>query len=88
MPLTLAPAALLGRDADCALALPEDDLVSARHARLVQEGDGVLLEDLESTNKTFLNGVAIRAPHPVDDGDLIRIGRSEFRIRLQRDSDE
>jgi hypothetical protein len=88
VPLTLAPAAVLGRDADCTLALPEDERVSARHAQLILEGDQVLLQDLESTNKTFLNGVAIHAPHPVDDGDLIRIGRSEFRIRLEQDSGE
>jgi hypothetical protein len=76
---------------------PSSDRASSRCRRLCATApaerpgslpsDRVLLEDLGSTNKTFLNGVAIHAPHPVDDGDLIRVGRSEFRIRLQQDSD-
>ena len=87
VPLSLAPAALLGRDTACTLALPEDDRVSTRHARLVLQGRQVVLEDLGSTNQTFLNGVAIGAPHPIHDGDLLRIGGSEFRVRLQRHTD-
>ena len=87
VPLSLAPAALLGRDTGCALALPEDDRVSTRHARLVLQGRQVVLEDLGSTNQTFLNGVAIGAPHPIHDGDLLRIGGSEFRVRLQQHTD-
>jgi len=80
--VSLERAATLGRDAGCALALAEDDLVSARHARLVTDGDRILLKDLGSTNGTFLNGIAIRAPHPLADGDLIRVGASELRLRL------
>jgi Mg-chelatase subunit ChlD len=78
--LTLAPAVLIGRNADCTLTLPDDELVSGQHARLAQRDKLVLLEDLGSTNGTLLNGVAIHAPHPLADGDLVRLGCTEFRI--------
>ncbi|WP_295587441.1 FHA domain-containing protein [uncultured Lamprocystis sp.] len=85
--VSLAPTALIGRDAGCALALPEDDRVSTRHARLAFQGRQVVLEDLGSTNQTFLNGVAIGDPHPLHDGDLLRIGGSEFRVHLLEHAD-
>lgn len=83
--LALPPDAVLGRRPDCTLSLPQDDLVSGRHARLTVEGRRVLVADLGSTNQTFLNGVAVHAPHPLSDGDLLRIGQSEFRVRLSAD---
>ncbi|WP_170265802.1 VWA domain-containing protein [Thiohalocapsa marina] len=84
--LALPPDAVLGRRPDCTLSLPQDDLVSGRHARLTLEGRRVLVADLGSTNQTFLNGVAVHAPHPLSDGDVLRIGQSEFRVRLTADS--
>ena len=80
--LVPAPALLLGRDPACALVLPDDDRVSARHAQLRVQDGRVLLEDLGSTNGTVLNGVAIHAAHPIADGDLVRLGGTEVRIGL------
>ncbi len=77
--LVLAPA-LIGRAANCALVLPDDDEVSACHARLSLAGKGAILEDLGSTNGTVLNGVPLSAPHPVRDGDVVRIGQTEWRL--------
>jgi pSer/pThr/pTyr-binding forkhead associated (FHA) protein len=82
--IDLPPAAVLGRRADCALALPQDDLISGRHAELRLQDQRVLIADLGSTNQTFVNGVAIQAPHPLVEGDLLRIGQSEFRVQLGR----
>lgn len=77
-----APAILLGRDPTCTLALPGDDRVSGRHARIRAEGRALLIEDLNSTNGTALNGVAVHAASPLCDGDLIRLGGTELRVGL------
>jgi pSer/pThr/pTyr-binding forkhead associated (FHA) protein len=78
--LVLAPAALIGRSGACALALGDDDEVSAQHARLVAQGHLVILADLGSTNGTLLNGVPLTAPSPVRDGDVVRLGQTELRV--------
>jgi predicted component of type VI protein secretion system len=56
----------------------EDPFASSRHARLVREGPVIVLEDLGSTNGTYLNGEALDGPQPLHPGDRIRIGDSEF----------
>ena len=55
-----------------------DPRMSGRHARLVRELSGWVLEDLGSTNGTYLNGEPLRGPQPLHVGDSIRIGDSEF----------
>ena len=56
----------------------EDPFASARHARVVRQGDLLVLEDLGSTNGTYLNGEIIQGPQPLHPGDRIRIGDNEF----------
>ncbi len=82
--LTAAPAILLGRDPSCTLVLSDDDRVSGRHAWIRAEGRVILIEDLDSTNGTALNGVAVQAPSPLADGDLIRLGGTELRVGLPK----
>ena len=48
----------IGRDPECGLTL-EDDMVSWHHAKIYKSGEEYVLEDLESTNGTLLNGVQI-----------------------------
>jgi putative ABC transport system ATP-binding protein len=50
--------------------------VSRQHARIIQHGTQVLLEDLQSTNGTFLNGERVTAPTPLKDGDAINLGNT------------
>ena len=69
--------ATMGRGASCEIQL-EDNFASTNHARLIPQGDSVVLEDLGSTNGTYLNGQALTGPQPLHDGDRIRIGDSEF----------
>jgi Mg-chelatase subunit ChlD len=78
--LALDPAALIGRAGACSLRLAEDDEVSTQHARLSLQGRQAILEDLGSTNQTWLNGVPLSAPHPVRDGDVLRVGQTELRL--------
>jgi hypothetical protein len=73
----LSDGALLGRGEAADIRL-EDTFASARHARLVPQGEVMVLEDLGSTNGTYLNGEPLRGPQPLHVGDSIRIGDSEF----------
>jgi hypothetical protein len=73
----LSDGAVLGRGDDVDLKL-EDSFASTRHARIVAQGDVIVLEDLGSTNGTYLNGQPLTGPQPLHAGDSIRIGDSEF----------
>jgi hypothetical protein len=73
----LSDGAVLGRGDEVDIQL-EDSFASTAHARLVPQGDVVVLEDLGSTNGTYLNGEPLRGPQPLHVGDRIRIGDSEF----------
>jgi hypothetical protein len=69
--------ALLGRGEQANIRL-DDGFASSAHARLVRQGEAIVLEDLGSTNGTFLNGEPMTGPQPLHDGDRVRIGDSEF----------
>src|SRR4051794_5650530 len=73
----LTEGALLGRGDQVDIRL-EDGFASSAHARLTPRGDVMVLEDLGSTNGTYLNGEPLRGPQPLHAGDKIRIGDSEF----------
>ena len=57
----------------------EDPFASSAHARISREGHVVVIEDLGSTNGTYLNDAPLSGPKPLHDGDRIRIGDSEFQ---------
>jgi hypothetical protein len=56
----------------------EDPFASSRHARIARQGHVVVIEDLGSTNGTYLNDQPLSGPQPLHPGDRIRIGDSEF----------
>ena len=56
----------------------DDPFASAHHARISREGFVVVIEDLGSTNGTYLNEEPLNGPQPLHPGDRIRIGDSEF----------
>jgi FHA domain len=58
----------------------EDPEVSRRHAVLRRSGGSVVVEDLDSTNGTFVNGERIRSPITVRPGDQVRVGRTTLEI--------
>ena len=73
----LSDGALLGRGDQADIVL-EDSFASSSHARLVPHGDVIVLEDLGSTNGTYLNEEPLRGPQPLHPGDRVRIGDSVF----------
>jgi pSer/pThr/pTyr-binding forkhead associated (FHA) protein len=56
----------------------EDPFASSRHAKITRQGRTVVIEDLGSTNGTYLNDSPLTGPQPLHDGDRIRIGDSAF----------
>jgi predicted component of type VI protein secretion system len=69
--------AVLGRG-DAAEIRLEDPFASSRHAQLLMQAGVVVLEDLGSTNGTYLNEELLAGPAPLHVGDRVRIGDSEF----------
>jgi hypothetical protein len=70
---------MIGRGADCQLIL-DDDYVSTRHARVATVEDGYYIEDLGSTNGTYVNGQRITAPTMITLADTVRIGKTIMRL--------
>ncbi len=68
-----------GRDPDCDQTLSYP-MISWRHARLSRSGTDWLIEDLGSTNGTFLNGQRVQAGTRVGSGDIVSLGTYQFKI--------
>ena len=59
----------------------EDDYASGRHARLFPQGSRWFLEDLGSTNGTFIGENQLSRPQPVELGQRIRIGKTVLELK-------
>lgn len=70
----------IGREPIHPIALVNDMGVSRNHAQIIKQGNETLIEDLGSTNGTYVNGVRISAPTPIKPGDTIQFGASLFRV--------
>jgi FHA domain-containing protein len=70
----------LGRGGQNDLVLDGDEFASARHARIEVRGDGVWVQDLDSTNGTYVNGSRVAGAQRLDPGDLLRVGETDLRI--------
>jgi hypothetical protein len=77
MEYEIGEGAILGRGDQAEIRL-EDPFASSRHARLVRQAGVVIIEDLGSTNGTYLNEELLGGPQPLHPGDRVRIGDSEF----------
>jgi pSer/pThr/pTyr-binding forkhead associated (FHA) protein len=78
--LTLnSSALLLGRGSDNDVNLARDEFASSKHARVEPRRDGVWVEDVGSTNGTYLNGIRLTQAKRLAPGDVVRIGETELR---------
>jgi hypothetical protein len=71
---------LIGRGNDAAIKL-DDDYVSTRHARIAASGDQWFVEDLGSTNGTYIGTVRITQPTTITLGTQVRIGKTILELR-------
>lgn len=70
----------IGRSNKCNIVLG-DSYVSQVHARVFQRGDAYVVEDLGSTNGTYLNGKRLLAPAEVQRGDRIKMGKTVLELK-------
>ena len=71
---------LIGRGPDAAIRL-DDDYVSTRHARIAASGDQWFVEDLGSTNGTYIGTVRITQPTTITLGTQVRIGKTILELK-------
>ncbi|HKI53650.1 MAG TPA: FHA domain-containing protein, partial [Anaerolineales bacterium] len=72
--LTL-PEIVIGRDDSADITVPSQ-AVSRKHAKLRREGDGYVIEDMGSSNGTFVNSQKVTGPRALNAGDQIRLGKA------------
>ena len=70
----------IGRGNNNDVPLPEDEFASGRHARFEPRRDGVYVEDIGSTNGTFVNGIRLTRERKLTPGDVVRIGETDLRF--------
>ena len=75
----VGPGLMIGRALACDITI-DDSYASGRHARLYDRDGHVYIEDLNSTNGTYVNGARLHAQQELRAGDVIRIGDAELRF--------
>ncbi len=70
----------VGRSSDNDLPLDGDEFASAHHARFQPRRDGVYIEDVGSTNGTYVNGILLERDRRLVPGDVVRIGETDLRF--------
>ena len=70
----------IGRGAPNDIRLDDDEFASSHHARVEPRRDGVWVEDIGSTNGTFVNGTRLGRPQQLAPGDVVTIGQTDLRF--------
>jgi FHA domain len=73
----------MGRGSQNDVQLDRDEFASSTHARIEPRRDGVWVEDIGSTNGTYLNGIRLTRPKRLTPGDILRVGETELRYELE-----
>ncbi len=79
--IEVAAPTTVGRDAHSGIRLDRDEFASATHARIEPRPDGAWVDDLGSTNGTFVNGTKLKRAQLAKVGDVIRIGATELQVQ-------
>ncbi len=81
----LRPVSRIGRDLRLDIR-PHDPEISRHHTTITFDGRGFTVEDLNSTNGTFLNEERVNGKRPMKPGDIIRVGSSSMRFEFHPES--
>ena len=81
VPVDALPVAI-GRGGQNEVPLDGDEFASAQHARFESKRDGLWVEDIGSTNGTFVNGARVTTPRRLTKGDVVRVGQTDFRVEV------
>jgi len=76
---------VLGRAADCQISMPEVTSLSRNHVRLTYKTETVVIEDLQSTNGTYVNDRRIEEATALRSGDRFQAGGAHFKFLQERD---
>ncbi len=79
--IEVASPTVVGRDAASGIRLEHDEFASARHARIEPRPEVALVDDLGSTNGTFVNGTKLKRAQLAKAGDVIKIGSTELQVQ-------
>jgi hypothetical protein len=71
----------IGRAANNDVSLPTDEYASGRHARIEPRRDGVWVQDVGSTNGTYVNGIRLTRERRLAPGDVVRVGETDLEFR-------
>jgi pSer/pThr/pTyr-binding forkhead associated (FHA) protein len=77
---TLGDELTVGRAAGCGIALADDTFVSTLHARVFRRDGSLFVEDLGSTNGTFVNDRPVSSAVPLQRGDRLQIGKTVLEL--------
>jgi len=72
---------IVGRGAESGVSIDGDEFASARHAQIDAGSNGVWIQDLGSTNGTFVNGAQVTERRLLQPGDVVRIGETELQLQ-------
>ena len=75
---------LAGRADNAQIRLGGDGYASGRHARFLRGESFDIIEDLDSTNGTFVNGAPLHGTRPLENGDVVAIGQTHLRYEAGR----
>ena len=70
----------IGRAVNNDVSMPDDEYASGRHARFEPRRDGIYVEDVGSTNGTFVNGIRLTRERKLTPGDVVRVGETDLRF--------
>ena len=74
---------LVGRDPDAEISISYDDFCSRKHALIYKDNNDFVIEDLNSTNGTFVNEGRIVKKAYLSDGDIVGFGNTQIIFRVQ-----